>query len=235
VNKDKRPGREPVGFSVPTHKSNIYAAALIAESDDRKAEAFQYISGVLELVFSQALSGDKLSGYFLATLITSFNKRKSRLEQANKAFKVCCAKLEAARYATKRSSGPREKIEQIMFEALSKQCVLKISKRLAGPGSKTDILKDDPAIKLPLPDHRSKAAISKWSEYVYSELRKIQADLESQPGIGDLKRHNVDGKFQISRLHDRIPADIKRIFKVWEAEQSAVESLKFLPQLSSLW
>ena len=211
MSKDKRHVRESVGFSVPTHKSNIYAAALITGSDDRKAAAFQYISGYLELVFKQALAGDKLTGYFLATLITSLNKRKSRLEQANKAFKACCAKLESARYVTKRSSGLREIIEQIMFEADSTRCIEKLVKRLRGAGSKIRV---DSAIKLPLPNHRSEAAINKWSAYVHSQLRKDYPDLVKE--------------FQPSRLRDRIPSEVERIFKVWEVEQSVLETLKSL-------
>jgi hypothetical protein len=206
--------RESVEFSIPTHKSNIYAAALTTGSDgsdDRKAAAFQYISGYLELVFKQALAGDKLTGYFLATLITSLNKRKSRLEQANKAFKACWAKLESARYVTKRSSGVREIIEQIMFEADCKRWTWEFAKRQPGTSSQIGL---NSAIKLPLPDHRSETAINKWSAYVHSELRKNYPDLVKE--------------LQPSRLRDRVRSEVKRIFKVWAVEQSVLETLKSL-------
>ena len=180
----------------------------------------QSLYAILEMLLGQAFSGDEQLGYFFASLITRLNKRTSRLAQENKAFKACYAKLESARYATKRSSGVREHIHQIMFEADSIRGMFKLSKHLAET-TPLEIEPNHPVIQLPPPDSRSKTAIIKWSGYVYPELRKRQHDLASQPGIGDRKRYQIDGKFQISRLRDRIPPDVKRIFKVWEAERSA--------------
>jgi hypothetical protein len=179
---------------------------------------------VLETLLELAFSGDGQIGYFFAALITRLNKHKSHLAQKNKTFKTCCAKLESARYATKRSSGLREKIHEIMFEADCGRRVWNLSKRIGDPSSKIGE-PNHPVFKLPPPDHRSKTVIKEWSDYVYLELRKIQPDLANQPGIGDRKRHQIDGKFQVSRLRERIAPDVKRIFKGWEAEQSAAAVL----------
>ncbi|MFZ3377045.1 MAG: hypothetical protein WA183_15970 [Chthoniobacterales bacterium] len=219
--------RERGGFPLqPTVE--FLRRSLIGESDHRKAYALQEIGRILDITLNLALSGDKLSGHFLADLTTSLNKRRSRIDEANKAFRLCYAAFESARRATKRSSGLRAKIEQIMFAAESKRCMREISKRLMkGTCLKFGSAKGSIG-KLPPPDHTSQPAITRWSDFVYAELRKIRLELKAQPGIGDRKGNQIDGKFQVSRLRDKIPSDVQRIFKVWERENLALRTLAAL-------
>jgi hypothetical protein len=169
----------------------------------------------LDILVDRALRGDELIGDFLAVLAVYFDKHKARLGQANNAFRMSYAKRTSARHATKRSKGLREKIEQMMFEAKRVKQAEEIAKRLVKDTSMNR--QNDSVMKLPRPDHRSKAVISTWSDYICSALLKV--DLEKEPGIGDQTRYkDKNGKFQTSRVRKTVPSIVKRIFRVWDAE-----------------
>jgi hypothetical protein len=185
------------------------------ESESDYLTALEEISLLLNIVVNQALRGDELSCRFLAVVMNYLGDQKARLEQANPEFERLCAKLESARRATKRSGGLRERIEEVMFAAKCTKEAWQISKQISR--NNIDPWASD-AVKLPSPDSRSGSAITEWSNYVYSEFRKIRLELAEQPGIGDRKRYQVDGKFYVSRLRSDIRDNVKRIFRIWESE-----------------
>jgi hypothetical protein len=185
-----------------------------AESDQRKADAFEQIAVGLDFILNQASAADTQSGRFLAILLAFLNKRKDRLQLANKEFQARYAKLESQRLVTKRSRGLREKIEEVLLTGNCYRQAFGISKRLMG-NTRIDF-QNDPAVRLPPPDYRSGDAVSKWSAYVYCQFRKTKRELVEQPGIGDLKRYQVDRKFQVSRVRPDIPNIVRRIFRNWQ-------------------
>jgi len=187
-----------------------------AESD--YLDALEQISVMLNIVVNHAMGGRKLSGCFLAVLMNYLPGQKARLEQANRGFETLYTRLESARRSTKRSKGLRERIEEIMSAARDWRGAQQISKQLSP--NNDDWWSSDAALKLPRPDSRSGPAIMKWSDYVYSEFRKIRLEFAKQPGIGDRKRYQVDGKFYVSRLRSDIRVNVKRVFRIWETERA---------------
>lgn len=160
-----------------------------------KAAALLRVAELIRLVAAQALRGDPECGYFLAELLPALRKSEQTTAKSNVTFRIKCAEIYSAHFATTKDSPLRKMIESILIQAqherrlhgllqhIPEACTLgKVNKQL-----------------LILPEFRdSEEAVTAWTKVVvYPRLRRKHRQLRKLFEAGKLqKARDENGKFQ---------------------------------------
>jgi hypothetical protein len=193
----------------------LYSSLVNPDPDDEAAKpgAVIELSKLICVAIDQAKIGDPECGYLLAELLAYLSKNRHRLEAKNSTFRESYSRWESSRLATKKESGLRGLIHDIIMEASREKRLQVIAKLI--PHSSLVIKRDKALIALP-EFGNSERAISAWTEVVvYPRLRAMQSELDKHPVIGNLpKAKDPNGKFRVSRLKPLIRQTVARIAAV---------------------
>ena len=196
---------------VSRHIDFVHASLLLPSSDESPAKpgALLEVRKLVQTIIDQTRAGDAECGYFLAELAVFLWKFREKFAVRNDVFHATFARLESSRPTTKKSSGLRPLIHQIIREACTRRRELLIARELR-------VLRffSDPDNLLRLPEFgKSPEAVKAWTtKLVYPRLISKEFELSKHPGMRKIgKAWTKDRRFRVSRLKAQIEETVRRI------------------------